>query len=95
MKKYNTIVQEQFKRHCIEERLNAVNNMTKYCGYQSPRWLLSMIITLYKQMTEIQTYAKKNCRFNLQPDDDFSPTIQMWYNRIHVYLQLIQGTHYA
>jgi hypothetical protein len=26
----------------------------------------------------------------LRPDDDFSPTIQMWYDRIHAYLQLIR-----
>jgi hypothetical protein len=49
-----------------------------------------MIIKLYKQMTEIQTNAEKNHRKKLQPDDDFSPTIQMWYDRIHAYLQLIK-----
>jgi hypothetical protein len=26
----------------------------------------------------------------LHPDNDFSPTIQMWYDRIHTYLQLIR-----
>jgi hypothetical protein len=26
----------------------------------------------------------------LRPDNDFSPTIQMWYDRIHAYLQLIR-----
>jgi hypothetical protein len=62
-----------------------------------------MIIKLYKQMAEIRIYAEKNCRKILRPDDDFSPTIQMWYDRIHAYLQLIrmkegkqatQGTFY-
>jgi hypothetical protein len=49
-----------------------------------------MIIKLYKQMTEIRIHAEKNCRKFLSPDNDFSPTIQMWYDRIHAYLQLIR-----
>jgi hypothetical protein len=39
VKKYNRIVWEQFEIHRIKERLNAVDNTTKYCGYPSPRWL--------------------------------------------------------
>jgi hypothetical protein len=49
-----------------------------------------MIIKLYKQMTEIRIHAEKNCRKILRPNNDFSPTIQMWYDRIHTYLQLIR-----
>jgi hypothetical protein len=41
-------------------------------------------------MTEIRIHAEKNCRKILRPDKDFSPTIQMWYDRIHAYLQLIR-----
>ncbi len=33
---------------------------------------------------------EKNCRKILQPDSNFSPTIQMWYDRIHSYKQLIR-----
>ncbi len=40
-------------------------------------------------MTEIRIHVKKNCRKILRPDNNFSPTIQMWYDRIHAYLQLI------
>jgi hypothetical protein len=49
-----------------------------------------MIIKLYKQMTEIRVHVKKKCRKILWPKSDFSPTIQMWYDRIHAYLQLIR-----
>jgi hypothetical protein len=49
-----------------------------------------MIIKLYKQMTEIRVHAKKNCRKISRPESDYSPTIQMWYNRIHAYLQLMR-----
>jgi hypothetical protein len=49
-----------------------------------------MIIELYKQMTEIRVHAKKKCRKILRPESDFSPTIQMWYDCIHAYLQLIR-----
>ncbi len=49
-----------------------------------------MIIKLYKQMTEISVHAKKNYRKILRPERNFSPTIQMWYDRIHAYLQLIR-----
>jgi hypothetical protein len=49
-----------------------------------------MVINLYKQMTEIKVHTKKHCQKILRPDNDFSPTIQMWYNRIHAYLQFIR-----
>ncbi len=41
-------------------------------------------------MTEIRVHAEKKCRKILRPKSNFSPTIQMWYNQIHAYLQLIQ-----
>jgi hypothetical protein len=49
-----------------------------------------MIIKLYRQMTEIRIHAEKKCRKILRPDSDYSPTVQMWYDRIHAYLQLIR-----
>ncbi len=64
--------------------------MTRYCGLPTPNFLRAMIIKLYSQMTEIRVHAEKKCRKILRPDCDYSPTIQMWYNRIHAYLQLIQ-----
>jgi hypothetical protein len=53
VKKYSEIIREQFKKHCIQERMIVVDNMTRYCRYLLPTWLCSMIIKLYKQMTEI------------------------------------------
>ncbi len=70
--------------------MNTVDNMTRYCGYPSPPWLHSMVIKLYKQMMEIRVHAEKHCQKILHPDNNFSPTIQMWYDRIHAYLQLIR-----
>ncbi len=64
--------------------------MTRYCGYPSPGWLRAMIIKLYRQMTEIRVNAKKKCRKILRPESNYSPTIQMWYDCIHTYLQLIR-----
>jgi hypothetical protein len=90
VKGYNKIIREQFEIHRIVERLDAVDKMTRYCGYPSPGWLHAIIIWLYKQMTEIRVHAKKRCRKILWPESDFSPTIQMWYNQIHAYLQLIR-----
>jgi hypothetical protein len=78
--RYNKIVREQFEIHCIVERLNAVDKMTRYCGYPSPNWLRAMIIKLYKQMTEIRVHAEKDCQKILRPESNFSPTIQMWYD---------------
>jgi hypothetical protein len=47
VKRYNTTIREQFEIHRIEERLNnAVDNITRYCGYPSPQWLHLMIIKL-------------------------------------------------
>ncbi len=90
VKRYNKIVHKQFKTHYIVEQLDAVDKMTQYCEYPLPGWLRAMIIKLYKQMTEIRVHAKKKCRKILQPESDFSLTIQMWYDWIHAYLQLIQ-----
>ncbi len=59
MKRYNEIIQEQFKIQGIVERMGTVDKMTKYCGNPSPRWLRSMIIKLYKKMTEIRIHAEK------------------------------------
>jgi hypothetical protein len=87
--KYNKIVREQFARHRIVERLDPVDKMTCYCGFPSPNFLQAMIIKLYRQMTEIRVHAEKKCRKILQPNSNFSPMIQMWYDRIHAYLQLI------
>jgi hypothetical protein len=88
--RYNKIVRDQFDTHRIVERMNAINKMTWYCGYPSPPWLRAMITMLYKQMTEIRVHAEKDCQKILQPESNFSPTIQLWYNRIHAYLQLIR-----
>jgi hypothetical protein len=90
VKTYNEIIRERFQIHCIEEQMDAVDRMTRYCGYPSPPWLRTMILKLYSQMTEIRVHAKKKCRKIFRPDGDFSPTIKMWYDRIHVYLQLIR-----
>ncbi len=70
------------------KRLNSVDKMTRFCGHPSPNWLIAMIIKLYKQMPEIRVHAENNCQNNLWPESNFSPAIQMWYNRIHAYLQL-------
>ena len=87
--RYNKIVQDQFELHCIVERLDAVYRMTRYCGNPSPGWLRAMVIKLYRQMKEIRVHAEKKCRKILRPESNFSPTIQLWYDRIHAYLQLI------
>jgi hypothetical protein len=86
---YNRMVREQFSQHRIIKRLDAVDKMTLYCGFPSPKFLLAMIIKLYWQMTEIRVHTEKKCRKILRPDSDYSPTVQMWYDRTHAYLQLI------
>jgi hypothetical protein len=45
-----------------------------------------------QKMTGIRVHAEKNCRKILHPGNNYSPTIQMWYNRIHAYLQFIRMT---
>ena len=77
VKRYNEIVPEQFGIHCIVERMDTVNKMTRYCGYPSTRWLQPMIIKLYNQMTKIRVHAKKNCRKILRPESNYSPMVQM------------------
>jgi hypothetical protein len=59
VKRYNEIVRDQFKVHRIVERMDTEDKMTEYCGNPSPRWLRSMIIKLYKQMTKIRIHTEK------------------------------------
>jgi len=86
---YNRIVHEQFNQQGIVECLEAVDKISRYCGFPTPNFLRTMIIKLYRQMTEIRIHAEKKCQKILQPNSDYSPTVQMWYDRIHAYLQLI------
>ena len=83
------IVHKQFNQHQIVECIDAVNKMTRYCGFPTPNFLCAMIIKLYRQMTAIRIHAEKKCQNILRPDSD-CPTVQMWYDGIHAYLQLIQ-----
>jgi hypothetical protein len=69
-------VREQFAIHRIQERLEAVDKMTRYGGYPLPGWLRAIIIKLYKQMSEIRVHGEKNCWKILRPESDFSPTTQ-------------------
>ncbi len=70
--------------------MDAVERMMRYCRYPSPPWLHTMMLKLYNQMMEIKVHAKQKCRKILWTDGNFSPTIKMWYDRIHAYLQLIR-----
>ena len=90
VKNYNRIVQEQCDIHRIQERLNAIDKMTNYCGYPSPDWLKAMMLKVYAQLTEIRRHAEKKCRKILTPQSEFSPTVKTWYDRIHAYRQLIR-----
>jgi hypothetical protein len=88
---YNRIVNVQFSQHQIVERLDAIDKTTMYGGFPSPDFLHAMIIKLYRQMTEIRIHAEKIARRLCNPTaSDYSPTIQMWYDQIHAYLQLIR-----
>jgi hypothetical protein len=49
-----------------------------------------MIKKLCKQMTEILQHAKKKSCKILRPDSNFNPAIQLCYDIIHAYLQLIR-----
>ena len=49
-----------------------------------------MMTAIHGQLTEIRKYAEKKCRKIMTPHCEFSPPIKMWYNRIHVYVQLIK-----
>ena len=44
----------------------------------------------YYLMKEIRVHTEKKCRKMLHLESDLSLTIQMWYDRIHAYLQLIR-----
>jgi hypothetical protein len=40
-------------------------------------------------MTKIRIHAEKKSNKILRPESNFSPMVQIWYDRIHAYQQLI------
>ena len=42
------------------------------------------------QLTEIRRHAEKECRNILTPESECSQTVNIWYDRIHAYRQLIR-----
>jgi len=88
--RYNRIVEEQFARHRIVERMDAVESLVEMCGFPAPAWLKDMINKLHKQMDEIRIHAEKKCRKILRPELPFSLPIQYWYDKIHAYQNLIR-----
>jgi hypothetical protein len=90
VKTYNKIIQEQCKVHRVQDRLDSIDEMTKFCGHPAPKWLEKMMLKLFAQMTEIRRHAEKCCRKILTPESKFSLPIKLWYDRIHAYLQLIR-----
>ena len=57
---YTRIKEEQFDIHQIDERLTAIQNLVKICGYPIPQWLEQMTQKLYTQMDEIAKHSEKN-----------------------------------
>jgi hypothetical protein len=74
----------------IENSATELNYSMTGSNHPSLKWLEKKILNLYAQLTEIRRYAEKKCRKILTPDSKFSPTIRMWYDRIHAYQQLIK-----
>ena len=89
-RRYNQIVEQQFIIHRIIVKMDAIDNLTKICGFPSPDWLAKMIKKLHKQMDEIRLCAEKRCRKIMMPEAEFSPPIQHWYDKIHAYQALIK-----
>lgn len=89
-RRYNKIVEQHFVIHRIVQKMDAIDNLTKMCGFPSPSWLAKMIKKLHKQMDEIRVHAEKKCRKLLMPAAEFSPPIQYWYDKIHAYEALIR-----
>ena len=86
---YTRITEEQFDIHRIDERLTAIQNLVKICGYPIPQWLEQMAQKLYTQMDEISKHSEKKCRKILRPASEYSLPIQYWYDKIHAYENLI------
>jgi len=89
-KRYNKIVQEQCIIHQIQERMDAIDRLTSYCGYPLPKWIEIMMVKVHAQLTEIRQHAERKCRKVLTPACKFSPPVKLWYDRIHAFRQLIR-----
>jgi hypothetical protein len=57
--RYNKIFKKQCLIHRIQEHMDAIDKMKKYCGYPSPKWLESKMLKLYPQLTEVRRYVEK------------------------------------
>jgi hypothetical protein len=90
VKRYNKIIREQFDIHQIEERMDMVDKMTWYSGYPLPKMVAVNDHQIIQPDDRNQNPHRKNCMKILRLNNNFSLTIQIWYNRIQTYLQLIR-----
>jgi hypothetical protein len=85
---YRRIVEEQFSRHRILERLEAVEKYT--CAYPVPPEVEIVLERLDRQVIEIQKGAESKCRKIFKIDGEYSLVTKYWHQRVQVLSALIR-----
>lgn len=85
---YRRIVEDQFKRHRILERLEAVEAHT--CSFPAPPEVEIALERLDRQVIEIQKGAESKCRRIFKIDGEYSLVAKYWHQRIQVLTALIR-----
>jgi hypothetical protein len=85
---YRCIVEEQFTRHRILERLESVEKYT--CAYPVPPEVEIALECLDAQVIEIQKSAESRCRRIFKIDEEYSLVAKYWHQRVQILSALIR-----
>ena len=91
MEAYNSRLEEQYKSHRIQERLDHLLSQTTATERRViDQQLTDKILSIHDEMDEYKTNAESKCRKITKPSLSYSPTTTFWYDQIHAYRTLIR-----
>jgi hypothetical protein len=88
MEKYAAVLEEQWCRHRMEERLDSLQSAAAG-SFPAPPHIQRALDILNAQTVELQTFGEKHCRTIYRPDFPATPDSSLWHKRHQIIGQLI------
>ena len=89
MEKHAANLEEQWSRHCTEQRLNGMQTATAGT-FPAPPQIQQALDVLDKQTIKLQAFGEKHCRTIYRPDFPATPDSSLWHKRHQIFSQLIR-----
>lgn len=91
MEAYNNRLEQQYRSHRIQERLNALLKQTSATErINIDQHTSEKMHAIHVEMDEYKKNAESKCRKITKPTLPYSPTTSFWYDQIHAYRTLIR-----